>query len=582
MKKKLIARSFIHSCYVPVNEKGNDAVSVVEHLHYSDGSVEPNLRFISNPQKSFYLTKKPLRATHTEKKERESLDNLDKHIVPNKKFFECAYKILNERPAFQGKGLRDKVLESPYIYGGDMDIESLIKIKYKKDFEKSGLNLAPISVGMLDIEVSINPGSEGVLLCYTLTHENKVYTAINKNWMYSYKKGKHVPFDEKSIIDLSQRTLTPLIENAFRDNKNLEASKEKLPFEFHYFVSESEVEMIKWGFEKLHENKTLFIGGWNIKFDVESLAKILKKHGVDPRSVFCPPETPEEIKYFRIKEDHKPVEHFTQKWHWFSTTSYFQFLDLMAVYARLRTVEGKEYSYKLDYILKKNGLGGKIHWEDLKEVNKLEGTADWHKKMSTQYFKQYVIYNQWDSISLQLLEWLNKDIDALRILSDNTPIEKYPRQTIRIRDSLYAEWIDNGYVIGTSSSDMRSEEDKRIEAMGGSVLSATKVEDCGVRLLKEAPHMRTQVHVFVSDADFSQMYPTIMESGNIAKETKVSTVYDVIGDHIKVDKSKRIERLHSYLISTKENAHYLGTEFLNLPTFNQIREKYEEYKNKKE
>ena len=580
---KIIARSFIHSCYVPDDGNDGDGVVVCEHIYKEDGSVTPNLRVMRNPCKTFYITKKEVRETHDQKKEREKIENLDKHTAPTKEFFERAYKLLNEKyPTRNGKYNRDEVLKSPYIYGGDMDIESLIKIRYKKDFQKSGLDLAPITVGVLDIEISIDPGTEGTLLCFTITHENKIYTAINKKWMVEYKNGQHTPIPEERVKELSQQTVIPLIQQAFKDHKGLDLYKGKLPFEFHYFVSDSEVEMIKWGFDKVHKNKTNFLCGWNLKFDVETLTNILVKNNVDPKTVFSHPSIPANLQYFKIYEDPKPVQHFTEKWHWFYSTAYFQFLDLMSLYSRLRTVEGKEYSYALDYILKKNGLGGKIHWESLKDVNKLEGTSEWHRKMASHYFAQYVVYNQWDCISLQLLEWLNHDVDALRLLSDNTPIAKYPRQSVRIRDTLYAEWIEKGYIIGTSASDMREKEDSLIEAKGGAVLSATAVVDCGVKLLEEFPDRRTQVHVFVSDADFSQMYPTIMESGNIAKETKVSTVYEVQGDHIRVDKEDRIERLHSHLINLRENAHNIGVEYLNLPELEEIKKGYEEYRQKRE
>lgn len=574
---KIIARSFIHSCYVPDDQKNGDAVIVSEHVYKEDGSVTPNLRILRNPSKTYYITKKAYRETHDEKKEREKIEHLDKHTAPVKTFYEEAFRVLNERGATRnGRFNRESVLKSPYVYGADMDIESLVKIRYKKDFQKSGLDLAPITVGMLDIEVSISPGSEGTLLCFTVTHENKVYTAINKKWMYKFQGGKHVEIPEKNLKILSEETLVPMIQKAFKEHKGLSLYKDRLPFEFHYFLSDDEVEMIKWGFDKVHKNKTTFLCGWNIKFDVESLTNILIKHKVDPKTVFSHPSLPPNLQYFRIYEDMKPVNHFTDKWHWYYNTAYFQFLDLMCLYSRLRTVEGKEYSYALDYILKKNDLGGKIHWEDLKEVNNLEGTSEWHRKMASHYFAHYVVYNQWDCISLQLLEWCNHDVDALRLLSDNTPIAKYPRQSTRIRDTLYAEWIEKGYVIGTAMSNMQDKEDALIDTEGGAVLSATAVVDCGVKLVEEFPDKRTQIHVFVSDADFSQMYPTIMESGNITKETKASTVYGVEGDHILVDKEDRIGRLHSYLISQSENAYNIGVEFLNLPGLEELKKGYED------
>jgi hypothetical protein len=400
--------------------------------------------------------------------------------------------------------------------------------------------------------------------------------------MTRYKNGKHEKISLEEIINLSQKTILPLLESAFKENKNLSLVSDKLPLEFHYFTSDDEVEMIKWGFSKAHENKTIFIGGWNINYDISQLMRILQENDVKCEDVFSHPSVPEKYRYFSFKEDKKKVNHHTEKWHWYRGTAMFQFIDLMALYSRLRTVEGKEYSYKLDYILNKNGLGGKVHWEELSDVNHLEGTADWHRKMAKDHFAEYVVYNQWDSISLQLLEWLNNDETALRILSSYTPIEKFPRQTIKIQDMLFAEWKDQGWIIGTSSPDMEEEDDDELLNKGGAVLDMLRIENCGIKLFKENPTFRSQVHTFVSDTDFSQMYPTVIVCGNISSETRVSTVHNVIGEHISVHKDSLIELLHSYLISIRDNAYNLGVDYLNLPNYQSMLEKYDEHKTKNE
>lgn len=577
--RKVVGRSFIHSCYVPKTDTGGDAVVVSEHLHYNDDTVEPSIRVFKDPPRSFYITKKPFRALHTEKKERERLEHLDRYVAPNKVFLEKAFEVLKGyRPKFLSRPMREEVLGSPYLYGAGTDIQSLVKIKYRKDFDKTGLTLAPVTTGMYDIEVSIVTGSEGELLCFTLTHENKVYTAINKRWLYRYVDGKHVEVGLEEIKQLSEGTILPLINKAFETNKNLKKLAGKLPFTFEYFISEDTSEMIKWGFGKAHENQTTFIGGWNIKYDVGETARVLREHGIDPASVFSHPDVPEGVRYYNLKEDRKKVAHYADKWHWFSTTAMFQFLDLMAIYNRLRVVNGKESSYALNYILGKNGLGGKIHWSHLGDLEKLEGTADWHRKMSTQYFPEYVIYNQWDSISLQLLEWLNMDTTAFRILSDNTSLDKYPRQTVKNQDTLHAEWIDKGWVMGTAGADMTDEADDELKAEGGAVLDTYRVDKTGVRLIKEFPSLVSQIHVYVSDADFSQMYPTVMENGNISNETRVTTTYAIVGDHVKVQPEAAVETLYSSLISVRDNAHNIGVNYLNLPTYLEARDLYAQRK----
>ena len=580
---KIIAKTFIHSCYVS-HTKDGDAVSVCEHIYYDDGRIEPNLRVVVNPKRTFYITKKHLQALQTDKKEREHINNLDRFVCPNRSLIQNAYTKLTGKPPIKSpkgwKIMNEFVKTSPYLYAGGLSIESLIKIKYAKDFEKTGLELAPVTSGMLDIEISINPETEGQLLCYTLTHENKIYTAINKSWMKRFRNGNHEEITLEEIKQLSEKTILPLLEKAFKDNKNLELVKDKLPLEFHYFVSDDEVEMIKWGFSKAHENQTIFIGGWNINYDVSQLMRILKENKVPYTDIFSHPSVPPQYRYFNFREDYKKVNHPTEKWHWYSSTSMFQFIDLMCLYRRLRTVEGLEYSYKLDYILNKNGLGGKVHWDELEDVNRYEGTADWHRKMAKGHFAEYVIYNQWDSISLQLLEWLNNDETALRILSGYTPIEKFPRQTIKIQDILFAEWKDKGWIIGTSSPDMEEEEDEELLNKGGAVLDMLRIENCGIKLFKENPTFRSRIHTFVSDTDFSQMYPTVMVCGNISGETRISTAINVIGDHIKIHPESMVELLHSYLISIKDNAYNLGVDYLNLPTYQSMLEKYHEHTRK--
>lgn len=573
--RKLIGRSFIHSCYVPNTATGGDAVTVSEHLHYNDDTVEPHLRVINDPPRVFHTTKKPYRQLHTEKKERERVEHCDRHVAPNKTFLLKAHEALfGYKPRFLNYKAKQDVLNSPYLYGAGSDIQSLVKIRYRKDFDKTGLKLAPVTTGMYDTEISIVEGSTGDLICYTLTHENKVYTAINENWLHRYVDGIHQKISLDEVKALSQKTLIPMIEEAFSNNKNLKKLRAKLPFEFHYLVSGDPVEMIKWGFDHAHQNETSFIGGWNIKYDIGETARILRERGIEPKDIFSHPSIPEGTRFFDLREDKKKVAHYADKWHWFSTTSLFQFLDLMAIYNRLRVVNGKESSYALDYILAKNGLGGKLHFRHLGDLEKLEGTADWHRRMSTQHPLEYVIYNQWDSISLQLLEWQNTDTTALRILSDNTSLDKYPRQTVKNQDTLHAEWIDKGWVMGTAGSEMVDQYDEELEAEGGAVLDSYRVDKTGVRLIREFPTLVSQIHVFVSDADFSQMYPTVMENANISNETRVTTMYAITGDHLKVSAEEAVETLYSCLISPKDNAHYFGTTFLNFPTFAEIDDDY--------
>ena len=335
MTKKLIARSFLHSCTIPRLGDSGNAVSVCEHLHYDDQSVVPNLRLIRNPQQTFYVTKKAIQGTHTEKKERELISNCDKIVAPNHDFFRVAHKALF---GYAPKGdfansrvVREKVLNSPYLYGAGADIQSLIKFKYRDDFEKTSAELAPITTGAFDTEISLVHGSEGQLICATLTHENKVFTSVNAHWMHrDTPDGKRkIPLSELS--DLSRDILLPIIDELFDSNKDLKKLKHKLPFEFHYHEGVNEIEMIRWLFLQMHLCKTIFVGIWNLGYDIGQLLRICQEYNIDPASIFSHPDIPQEAQYFRYKEDRKRTAHLADKWHWVSAPAYSQFIDLMEI-----------------------------------------------------------------------------------------------------------------------------------------------------------------------------------------------------------------------------------------------------------
>lgn len=579
--RKVIARAFIHSSYIPNTKSGGDAVVVSEHVYYDNGDVEPNLRPIPNPQRKYYVTKKQLQHTHTEKKEREHINNCDMFQCRNKDFLRHAHQTLfgYAPKGYINKPVRDKILGSPYLYGGSVDIQSLVKIKYLKDFQKTEQSLRPITTGMFDTEISLIEGSEGELLCATLTHENLVFTAVNSRWMYTVDEfGNRHKASLDDLKLLSGRTLTPIINELFDGNKNLRKLREKIPFKFFYFESDEEIEMLRWLFQQLHRNETTFVGIWNMGYDIGEIVRMCEKHDVDPSDLFCPPDLDDEYRYFKYKADTKRTAHIADKWHWVEAPSKTQFVDLMAIYNKLRVVDGKESSYALDYILKKNGITGKLKF-NLGNLETLEGTADWHRVMSTRHFLEYVVYNQWDDISLQCMEWMNADTLAVRILSDNTSISKFPRQTVKNQDTLWSEWIDRQYVFGTTASDMAEDYDDELEAEGGAVLDSFRVDKAGLKVIEEYPALVSQIHVYVSDVDFSQMYPTVMECANISKETKVTTAFSIFGPHVRIPPGPAsVETFYSYMISIEDNAHNLGRDYFNFPTFEDLLTRYNQHR----
>jgi hypothetical protein len=295
---------------------------------------------------------------------------------------------------------------------------------------------------------------------------------------------------------------------------------------------------------------------------------MLKKYHVDPTEIFCPPHLPDHYKYFKYHEDHKKGAHFTDAWHWVHNTSYTQFYDAMCLYKRIRTVHGNLTSVKLNNVLIDNGLTGKLHFPDLKALeNKSE--TDWHRYMQVHEFYRYIVYNQADVIWIQLMEWVNHDANNLLILSDNSHLSKFPRQTVKFCETLFIDWVDKGYILGVSSSDMTGEYDDETLTVGGAVLPPNRIDQAGLACMEEFPHIPTQIYGHAQDLDFSSLYPSIGMAINVSRETKLATMYHIRGDHVqsRYKSDEAVEVFCSYVACLDANAVSLGTEFFHLPNF---------------
>lgn len=564
---KIIGKVFLHSCYI--RNKGDDGVCVSELHYYDNGEIKPALNLIKNPKRKIYITKKKFR-NYDLKKERESIDHLDCHTIYNKDMTRKVFEYLN---GFKPKGYVDRsILDSPYVYGGNASIEYLIKRKYYNDFEKTKLPIKGITTGCLDTEFSLLPESFNELICLTTTHENKVFTSINIKFFKQYHDDtkNYTDCDMDDLVKESRDILVPLIEEMFNEHPALSRIKNRLPFEFHYYLGCDELDILKWSFRKIHENKTSFINIWNMGYDIGMILSVLKKYDCDPKELFCSPEIPDEWKSVFYKKDRRVASHVTDIWNWLNATSYTQFYDTMSVYAKLRTVNGKESSYALDYILKINGLEGKLKFKVDKSIT--PGTPDWHRYMVKYEILKYIIYNQADSVWLQLLMWVTNDTTNFFSLSGLTPIEKTFKQTVYVHDSFYNAWEPKGYIMGTNlnysndNSDISSDDEDEEKSKGGAVLSPYLMQSgIGVNVLDTSPETVTSIVSYVNDEDFSQQYPRTVIMGNISNENKLYTVTSIDGD------PERVESFFSLYANLEDNSVRIAKDFFKLPGFEEMR-----------
>lgn len=568
---RLLGKHFVNSCVVRLKPQG-EVIVVVEANMYSDGRTDYDIRTIKNPKRSYYLTKPQFR-NHTLKKEHEEITKLDRYICYNHDMIADIWRSLNPGKILPrnhtSRNFRAEVLASPYLYAAGVDIQTLLKIKYKDDAETIGLPAPDLPTGFFDIETSMFEDNKGEILCIANTHENICSLAVQRRFLEQKIKGKSSPADVKKLIDMTQRYVVPQIDKIFTDNaKSLKEVEHKRNFEFEFYIAEDEGDLLRWTFGQIHRFKTILLGIWNMNFDVPAILRACERNNIDPAELFCDPDVPEYLKYVNYKEDvRKNVAHFTDRWHWMMATSRTQFFDYMALYAKNRTISGKEPSYKLDHILLANNVGGKMKELGITLPEWVRSEADWHRYMQENHPYEYCIYCMGDVCPVQVMEWINRDAITMFNLSDYSSLSKFPRQTVKACDMLYHDWIPEGKVLGTTSTNMVDEYDHLLVANGGAVLPPGRIDKIGLKILREFPNIVTRIFGATFDEDLSSQYPTMTQVGNISKDTQIHTVLYIRSEVVQKRYSEReaVEVFYSFIIHHKSNGIAIGQEFCGLP-----------------
>jgi hypothetical protein len=153
IKPKLVGRECKFVTYLPEDPGVRQDTHIVkEKLHYSDGTIKPNLRIVENFLRPFWITKQH-KQNHKDKKESEELENLNMYKSTQSDLAKSIATRLG--PRFVGVNDMRTVLSSPYLYGTGASTESLIKAAYQKNYPD--LN-SPNLVCALDIENDIDKG----------------------------------------------------------------------------------------------------------------------------------------------------------------------------------------------------------------------------------------------------------------------------------------------------------------------------------------------------------------------------------------------------------------------------------------
>lgn len=561
---------------------------------------ESRLKIIKNPIRPFWITR-PNARTHKEKKEFAKVSELEMFQCPQNQLKEELAKKLGIYKGPNAWYDMRKMCDNPYVYGADIDPEVIYRIGYMKKCRP----VKDYNVGFLDIETSVF-GDEQVNVMTYIDQHFCIHTGVLK--LFLKEKGMKDILEYKDSVwfnvmaglnDEAKKAVANLTLNVdvltdeFKE-EHRKWMKDKVPlkdlnpafiqlinenlaklFTFDIRIFDKELDLLVWSMRNIHDTKPDFVGIWNMDYDIPYLIKRFQIHGINPATAFSHPEVPPKFRMLRYKQDKgKDGQHFTEKWHWLYCPGYTKYIDSMCLYSRIRKVDGKENSYKLDFIANKEiGIG------------KMPVTT--HEDMQENHFVEYVIYNMVDAAVMSLMEIINHDMTSMVGLSYISPLPEFAHQTKQLTNNFYEYCREKGLVPAAVGGSQRKPTDAQIFNVGGAVLDPTNIRDASLPVMMENDDM-TQLYCMVCDIDVSSMYPSTMIAFNVAKQTKLATVLGIEGFEVLFDKPETakdrkvifdpVNEFYTHISAVSENAIFLGEKYFNLVSYEEALRLYKEYK----
>ena len=472
MYKPYPGYAMLHGLYYKLDDQHDVMIAAVKNLHNND----KKLHIFRDPQIQFWVTKKPLRDQNV-RLEREKMENVDAYVCQYKNMWETIGRALGDK--FPSNNARYKYAESPYLYGVDVTPLTRLKMEYVEATESQ---FPPLDIGMLDIETSVLPEYGPQILCasYTDWRTRQTFEFINSTWC-------HEP--ESKYAARMEKELKPFVEGL---NDKASAVWSKTPHTFRYIQCEDERDLIIQLIGTAIYYKPDLCGVWNIGFDIPYIIQRAEFLRIDLVNLFNHPDVPEDLRYFRWKQDTSEVEHFTDVWHQVVAPGYTRWYDPMCLYSRIRKVKGRENYYSLDYIGMKIVGSGKMKF----------GQNNDHQGMQMNDKIGYCIYNCFDTVLPCIIDQVTDDTTSMMLLVAGD-LADFSKQTAMLRSAWYQHCltvinsVPGSVPQGTS---MERPTDRYIWNKGGAVLNPNLL------VKKGSPHLietesPTALNLLVNDID---------------------------------------------------------------------------------
>ena len=501
-----------HAIYIEDQTGGmNDMLFIKEAVHLKTGEVLPNKRRIFNFKRDFYVTKEGGRK-HKYKKQFANINEVQRYESTQINLTRAIARALNT-----GWVPDQRILSrSPYLYGSDITSAAIMKHKYREKWPEL---MSPNSVAVCDLESDVVHGHERIL-SGSLTYKNHCALYVTKEFL-------------GSMVDPERKIRTAfdkyLSEIAVTKKKKQEVYrlKDERKIELEIYIVEDDVEVALGLIKKAHEWQPDFLAFWNMAYDIPKIISTLERAGWNIADVFSDPDVPEEFRYakwspgpsMKVTASGRTMSlSIAERWNTMHCPATFYCMDAMCLYQKIRIAGGKEPSYALDAILEKHLGTRKLKFEEASEYTGI----GWHQFMQRNFKAEYLVYNLFDCISVEMLDETNLDM-ALKIslLCGISEYHKFPSQPRRTCNDLHFFALENGKVIGSTSDKMGDDLDKYVVNTEGWIvtLPSHMIIDNGICCIEEIPNLKTKIRMHVADIDVAAAYPNTEDFLNISAET---------------------------------------------------------------
>lgn len=526
---------------------GDDIHYVKEKIHYTDGTYEKRLKRILNYERPFWITLENYR-NHKSKKEQEDIKYLSKHMSTETELWKNIATRLGSM--YLGKTDKRSVCDNPYIYGCDVNSRVFLKKEYLTKYPDT---FSRYDVATLDIETDIDTNT---ITMVSIAREWEIVTIILKDFI-----SKELDYENR-------------LNGLF---------KKYIPLEHEvkvtYKVVDEELDILKEVMKVAHEWQPDLLAVWNLDYEITMFMELCKKYNVNIEDYFSDPSIPKEDRFFVYKrgKDFKVTasgkRHTFEpkdKWNVVIAPSSFYWIDPMCTYNFLRTNSKKvPTGYSLDSILG-HELGSnfkKLKFPHLTEEG-LNG-AEWHKNMSKFHPLEYIIYNQWDVLSMLVLDAKIKDLNtSLPVLSDINPYDIFNSGPKKIVNQMLFVGLENGVVLGTNG--MNTDEEHETLGLNDWIITLANKNlssESTIKCVEESDKLDTTIRLYVADADQESGYPNNIQTGNVSKATTWRELLSVDG----IDKEMFKKENINLLMGPSSHIQYCQI-MLNFPSVSEVDE----------